>query len=225
MKKRDWPEEMDWIRKQDQMLYKLINILSVAAMLLLVCVVVHRATVYGAESAMAAGMAQMSEDFPMEVIRLTVFDDQMAEAVASAQDALLQASLEPGVAVLDVFGQNEQQSEMEENECDDSVIAQTDYDQYVNEDGNMENEDGNMENGIVGRIYDGTPVEIWDAVEVAVECTAYYDVAKDDRQNERGQPGILTDLEPPDMACTSNGEFRKSMANYAMRSNCIRALS
>lgn len=218
MKKRDWPEEMDWIRKQDQMLYKLINILSVAAMLLLVCVVAHRATVYEVESAMAAEMAQMSEDFPMELIRLTVFDDQMAEAVASAQDALLQASLEPGVAVLDVFGQNEQQSEMEENECDDSVIVQTDYDQYVNE-------DGNMENGIVGRIYDGTPVEIWDAVEVAVECTAYYDVAKDDRQNERGQPGILIGLEPPDMACTSNGEFRKSMANYAMCSNCIRALS
>ncbi len=81
MKKRDWPEEIDWIRKQDHMLYKLINILSVAAMLILVCVVAYSASATGSEAAMAAGSGAVSEDgVPLEVIRLTISGNQMTEA-------------------------------------------------------------------------------------------------------------------------------------------------
>lgn len=201
MEKRNWPEEMVWIRKQDQMMYRLINILSVAAMLLLVGVVAHRATVSGAESAVPVGMSWISEDtVPMAMIRLTVSDVQIAEAITPVQDALQQTSLEQGEAVLEAFGQNEQQTgqleqlDMEESEFDDPVIAR------------IGNDD-------------------WDTVGVAVNGTVYYDVVKDDNQNVRGQPDILFDLEPPDLVYSSNGDVRWSMVNYAMCSNCVRALS
>ena len=203
MEKRNWPEEMVWIRKQDQIMYILINILSVAAMLLLVGVVAHRATVSGAESALPMGMAWISEDtVPMAMIRLTVSDVQMAEAVTPVQDALQQTSLEQGEAVLEAeaFGQNEQQTgqpeqmDMEESKYADPVIAQ---------------------------IGDND----WDTVGVAVNGTVYYDVVKDDNQNVRGQPDILFDSEPPDMVYSSNGDVRWSMVNYAMRANCVRVLS
>lgn len=255
MKKRDWPEEMDWIRKQDQKMYQLINILSVVAMLLLVCVVAHRATASGAESAMSAGMAWVSEDaVPVEMIRLAVSDHQMAGAIVSVQDALLQASLESDAAVLELSVQNEQQIEMEESAYADLVIAQIGNDEYINE-------EANRENGIVGEIYDGTAAETGDVVGTAEDSVAQYAVLKDDGQNVRGQPDslaghicysdtgeqmlleaqstllerggppqedrteILIDLAPPDIAYTSNEEFGRSMANYAMRPNCVRALS
>lgn len=201
MEKRNWPEEMVWIRKQDQMMYRLISILSVAAMLLLVGVVAHWATVSGAASAVPVGMSWISEDTaPMAMIRLTVSDVQMAEAVTPVQDALHQRLLEQGEVVLEAFGQDEQQTgqleqmDMEESEFADPVIAQTgDYD--------------------------------WDTVGVAVCGTVYYDVVKDDNQNVRGQPDILIDSEPPDMMYCSNGDVGWSRVNYAMRSNCVRALS
>lgn len=250
MKKRDWPEEMDWIRKQDQMMYRLINILSVVAVLLLVCVVAHRAAVSGVESSTTAGMVQISEDaVPVEMIRLTVSDHQMAEAIVSVQDALLQASLESDITVLELSGQNEQQIEMVESEYVNLMIAQIGNDEYINE-------EANMESGVVGEIYDETVAETWDVVGTAEDCVAHYAVVKDDGQNVRGQPNILAgnigeqvqleaqsalqergdppqedsteiliDSAPPDMAYTSNGEFRRLMADYAMRPNCVRALS
>lgn len=201
MEKRNWPEEMVWIRKQDQMMYRLINILSVAAMLLLVGVVAHRATVSAAESSVPVGMSWISEDtVPMAMIRLTVSDVQMADAVTPVEDVLQQTSLEQGEAVLEASGRNEQQTgqleqmDMEESEFDDPVIAQ------------LGNDD-------------------WDTVGAAVNGTVYYDVVKDDNQNVRGQPDILLDLAPPDLVYSSNGDIRWSMVNYAMCSNCVRALS
>lgn len=198
MEKRNWPEEMVWIRKQDQMMYRLINILSVAAMLLLVGVVAHRATVSGAESVVPVGMSWISEDtVPMAMIRLTVSEVQMAEAVTPVQNMLQQTLLEQGEAVLEASGQNDQQIEqmdMDKGEYADSVIAR------------MGNDD-------------------WDVVGSAVDVAVYYDVVKDDSHNVRGQPDILPDLEPPDMVYTSDGDVRWSMVNYAMCSNCVRALS
>lgn len=207
MKKRDWPEEIEWIRKQDQIMYRLINILSVAAMMLLVCTVAHRASAFEAESAMAAGMVFVSEDAaPIEVIRLTFSDHQMAGAIVSVQDALLQASLEPDTAVLKLSGQEEQHAGMEYadgSEYADLVSVQIGNDEYINEEA------------------DTGCLDIGEQVQLEVKIAL----------QERGEPSqedrteILIDLSPPDMAYTSNGEFRRTMADYAMRPNCVRALS
>ncbi len=123
MGKRDWPEEKDWIRQQDQIMYKLINILSVAAILFLVCFVAYRAADAGSESVMAAGTSLVSEDAaPVEIIRLTVSDYQMTEAIASVQDTLQQAALEPDTVVMKVSEQDEQIEE--ESEYANPAIVQ-----------------------------------------------------------------------------------------------------
>lgn len=135
MTKRNWPEEIDWIRKQDKMLYQLINILSVAAMLFLVCFVAHRAADAGTESVMAAGTSSFLADAGLpEIIRLTVSDHQMAVADGSAQDTQ-QASVElsPAFVAADLYtsGQDEQQTQEQENDYAVLSTAQINHDVNV----------------------------------------------------------------------------------------------
>ncbi len=216
MKKRDWPEEIDWIRKQDHMMYKLINILSVAAMLILVCVVAYSASATGSEAAMAAGPGAVSEDgAPLEVIRLTISDNQMTEAAEAAQDMLQQVLADPDAAVLNASEQEAQQ-DVEESEYANLAIAQVSN--YVNV-----REEPNTESTIVGKIYDGAVAEIQDvageeddwfkiisgsvegyikaeyfiygdeAAQAAQDYVTHYAVVAVDRLNVRGQPDITSE--------------------------------
>lgn len=215
MKKRDWPEEIDWIRKQDHMLYKLINILSVAAMLLLVCVVAYSATAAGSGAAMAAGSGAVSEDgVPLEVIRLTTSGNQITEADEAAQDMLQQALADSDEAMRNALEQEEQ--EEEESEYANLAIAQVSN--YVNV-----REEPNTESAIVGKIYDGAVAEIQDvageeddwfkiisgsvegyikaeffiygdeAAGAAQDYVTQYAVVAVDRLNVRGQPDITSE--------------------------------
>lgn len=196
-------------------MYKLINILSVAAVLALVCFVAYRASDAGSESAMAAGTSLVSEDaVPVEIIRLTISDNQMAETIASAQDALQQAALEPDTAVMKASEQDEQIGE--ESEYANLAIAQVSN--YVNVRG-----EPNTESEIVGKIYDGAVAEIhevvgeekdWfrivsgsvegyikaeyfiygdEAAAAAPDYVTHYAVVKADRLNVRGQPDLSSE--------------------------------
>lgn len=188
MKKRNWPEEIDWIRNQDQKMYHLINILSVAAVLFLVCVISYRAASFGTESVMAAGTeAFLADAGQTEMIRLTVSDHQMTAAVEPVQDAQ-QASLEPCMAVLNTSGQDECQAVEQESEYADLSIVQ--LSNYVNI-----REESNQERGILsgsGDICNGNAAELQNAVGAVRDDAAHYALVKADCQNVRGQPGTAS---------------------------------
>lgn len=132
MKRRSWPEEIDWIREQDQKMYRLINILSVAATLFLVCFISHRAAAFSAESAMAERAALLADaSVSEETLRFMAFvseesmrvEDAMSEeydmadsesgiAVSEEYDI---AALESDAAVLAVLEGEELQSQEEED--------------------------------------------------------------------------------------------------------------
>lgn len=187
MTKRNWPEEIDWIRKQDKMLYQLINILSVAAMLFLVCFVAHRAADAGTESVMAAGTSSFLADAGLtEVIRLTVSDHQMAVADGSAQDTQL-ASVEPSWAVLtadlDTAGQDGQL--MQEQENDYAVLPTA----QINRDVNVSlvwYQDGAAEGNGCGR------AEAQIDFRWKQEDAAQGALLKAECQNVRGQPAATS---------------------------------
>lgn len=187
MKKRNWPEEIDWIRNQDHKMYQLINILSVAAVLFLVCVISYRAASFGTESVMAAGTAEyLADAVQTEMIRLTVSDHQMTAAVEPTQDAQ-QVSLELCMTVLNTSGQDERQVE-EENEYADLLIAQ--ISNYVNS-----REKSYQEREVLSESFDncnGIAAVLQDAVGVLREDAAHYALVKADCQNVRGQPGTAS---------------------------------
>ena len=199
MMKKRWPEEIDWIRQQDQKMYRLINILSVAAMLFLVCVITYRAASFGVESV-------PEEDFA-EVIRLTASEYQMCMADVPVQDEQ-QASAESGMtvqnaslqdeqqvsdescmAVLNVSAQDEQQMEERESEYADLSYARV----------NNSVDDRralNKENDVLDMSFDGcrdVVAETQKTVGGVRDDPARYAALRADCRNVRGQPGITAD--------------------------------
>lgn len=191
MKRRSWPEEIEWIRQQDQRLYRLINILSVVAMLFLVCTVAQKAAVFQEKSAGTAGM----EAFSAEIIRLTVSDHQMAASDASAQDMSQQAILEADAIVLNAFVQDEQQAD----EYIDLPVAQISNDLDISEEIDTE---GSMVGGSCSAaVIAAQDAAVTGSQDIAMamiqnsdgaipDNTVYYAGLNDVWKNERGQPVI-----------------------------------
>lgn len=191
MKKRNWPEEIDWIRQQDQMMYRLINILSAAAMLFLVCVITYRAVSFGAES--------VRENSPAEMIRLTASEHQMNMAEAPVQDEQL-ASAESEMMVQDALLQDIQQASAEADMAVQNVslynVEQSEYADLSYERVNNGTDDRriwNKENAVLDMSFDGcsgVAAETQKAIGRVRDDPAHYATVRADCQNVRGQPDI-----------------------------------
>lgn len=144
MKRRSWPEEIDWIREQDQKMYRLINILSVAATLFLVCFISHRAAAFSAESAMAERAALLADaSVSAETLRFMAFvseESMRAEDVMSEEYDM--ADPDSGIAVSEEYdiaasGSDiavlavSEEEELRSKETDDAYFILSDAQEFI----------------------------------------------------------------------------------------------